>query len=230
MTLQQIAPGVHELSLGMVNVWLVEDGERLALVDTGVVGSERAILDAAAALGRQPGDIANIVLTHCHPDHAGSLAALKRLTGARAWMHRLDAEVVRGHTPMTRSMPAPGLLNQILYRMFIKSSPGVVPQAEIEHEITDGQILPIAGGMCALHTPGHSGGHLALLLQSNGLLMAGDTCSNMPWLAYSVVYDDLAEGRRSLAKLATQAFDAVCFGHGRALDAAGAQAFRKKWA
>lgn len=231
MATAQIFPHVHALALGPVNVFLIEDGPRLAVVDTGYAGSAPAILDAARALGRQPSDITNIVLTHCHPDHAGSLADLRAATGAAVWMHRADAEVVRGNAPMVRSTPAPGLLNQVLYRIFIKSVPASVPAAAVDHEVADGDVLPVGPGLRAVHAPGHSAGHTAFVLDAGGgLLFAGDACSNMAGLGLSIVYDDLAEGRRSLARLARLDFAAACFGHGRAISGAGAERFRRKWA
>ncbi|MBV9789772.1 MAG: MBL fold metallo-hydrolase [Chloroflexi bacterium] len=230
MPLKPIFPHVHVLPLGAVNVFLIEDGDQITVIDTGYKDSEKPILTAVQSLGKQPTDITNIVLTHCHPDHAGSVAALKDATNARTWMHRIDAEVVRGNTPMVRSQPAPGLLNQILYRLVIKPVGPYVPAAVIDCEVNDGDVLPIAGGLKAIYTPGHSMGHLAFLLQRDGgLLFVGDACSNMLGLAYSIVYDDLAEGRRSLAKLAQVETSAICFGHGKALSGAGVGRFRQKW-
>lgn len=230
MPLKPIFPHVHVLPLGAVNVFLIEDGDQITVIDTGYSNSDQPILEAVRSLGKQPADITNIVLTHCHPDHAGSVAALKAATNARTWMHRVDAEVVRGNTPMVRSTPAPGIHNQILYRLLIKNVPPYVPAAVIDCEVRDGDVLPIGGGLQAIHTPGHSMGHLAFLLQRDGgLLFAGDACSNLPLLGYSIVYDDLAAGRRSLAKLAQVETSAICFGHGKALTGAGIQRFRKKW-
>jgi glyoxylase-like metal-dependent hydrolase (beta-lactamase superfamily II) len=230
MTLTTIFTQVHVLALGPVNVFLIEDGDRLTLIDSGYEGSETPILDAVRSLGRQPGDLSNIVLTHCHPDHAGSVAALKQATQAKTWMHRVDAEVVRGNSPMIRSKVAPGILNQILYRIFIKNVAPYVPPATIDCEVGDGDLLPIAGGLRVIHTPGHSAGHVALLLERDGgLLFVGDACSNVLGVRYSIVYDDLAEGRRSLAKLAQVEASAICFGHGKLLAGPGVQKFRKKW-
>lgn len=228
MAVKLIFPHVYALALGPVNVFFIEDGADLVLIDTGYKNSETTILQAAQELGRKPTNIRHIVLTHCHPDHAGSLAALLPLTQAQTWMHRLDADVVRGRTPMVRSMPSPGLLNRLLWRIFIKNVPGSVPQAEITHEIKDGDVLP--GGLKAIHAPGHSAGHTVFLLpRDGGLLFAADACSNMPFLAYSIVYDDLREGKHSLAKLALLDFEAVCFGHGGVLSGAAAKKFNKKW-
>lgn len=231
MALAPIFPGVHALALGPVNVFLIEDGPRLAVVDTGYTGSAQLILDAAATLGRKPGDITNIVLTHCHPDHAGSLAELRAATGAQVWMHRADAEVVRGNAQMVRSTPSSGLVNKILYRVFIKGVPASVPASPVDHEVADGDVLPIGPGLLAVHAPGHSAGHMTYVLQAGGgLLFAADACSNMVGLDYSIVYDDHAEGRRSLAKLAALDVAGICFGHGKLLSGAGVGRFRKKWA
>jgi glyoxylase-like metal-dependent hydrolase (beta-lactamase superfamily II) len=230
MALTTIFPGVYELALGPVNVFFIEDGPQLTLIDTGYEHKEQPILDAAQSLGKRPADITNIVVTHCHPDHAGSLAALKQQTQASVWMHHADAEVVRGNIPMRRSTPSPGLLNHILYRIFIKNVPAQVPQAVVDHEISDGDQLPLAGGLKAIHAPGHSAGHMTFVLpRDGGLLFAADACSNLPMLGYSIVYDDHAEGRRSLAKLATLDVSAICFGHGRALKQAGVRKFQQKW-
>ncbi|HEY0738210.1 MAG TPA: MBL fold metallo-hydrolase [Herpetosiphonaceae bacterium] len=230
MPLKSIFPHVYVLPLRIVNVFLIEDGDQITVIDTGLKDSYQPILEAVRSLGKQPTDITNIVLTHCHPDHAGSVAALKEATNARTWMHRVDAEVVRGNTPMVRSTPAPGILNQILYRLLIKNVPGEVPAAVIDCEVSDGDVLPIGGGLKAIHTPGHSMGHLAFLLQRDGgLLFAGDACSNMLGLGYSIVYDDFAEGCRSLARLAQVEASAICFGHGKAITGAGVQRFRRKW-
>lgn len=231
MPFTPIFPSVYALALGPVNIFLVEEGGKLTLIDTGYKDSEQQILDAVRALGKQPSDITNIVVTHCHPDHAGSLAALQQQLQVPVWMHHADAEVVRGNTPMVRSTPAPGLLNRLLYNIFIKSVPAYVPFTSVDHEVKDGDQLPVAGGLRALHTPGHSAGHLSFLLPAGGgLIFAADACSNMMGLGYSIVYDDLAEGRRSLAKLATYDVQAFCFGHGSVLKDDGVKRFRKKWA
>lgn len=146
-------------------------------------------------------------------------------------MNPIEADVVRGTTTMNRSTPSPGIINQILYMIFIKNVPGIVPAAETDHPIQDGDVIPVGGGLKAIHTPGHSSGHTSFLLQRDGgLLFAADACANMMGLGYSVVYDDHAEGRRSLAKLAKVEAAAICFGHGGVLKGSGVEKFRRKWA
>ena len=224
-----IFPKVYALGLGPINLFLIEAEGGLTLIDTGYQNSETRILAALQQLGRQPADLKHIIITHCHPDHAGSLAALQRLTHAPAWMHPADAPVVRGEKTVPPPVVAPGWKNALLFRLFIQNVAPQVPAAVIEHELQDGQTLPFADGLRAIHTPGHSAGHLALLFpHAGGLLFVGDACSHMAGLDYSIVYDDLEEARRSLAKLARLDFRAVCFSHGGLLT--DARRFKAKWA
>ena len=68
---------VHRIvRFGLVNAYLVEEDDDLTLVDTGLPRSEKAILAAAAKVGKP---IARIALTHAHQDHIGSLDALHAL-------------------------------------------------------------------------------------------------------------------------------------------------------
>jgi glyoxylase-like metal-dependent hydrolase (beta-lactamase superfamily II) len=101
--------------------------------------------------------------------------------------------------------------------------------APINCEVNDGELLPIAGGLKAIHTPGHSAGHLAFLWPREGVLFVGDACGNFPSFGWSLGYEDLQVGRQSLAKLAQLDFQIACFGHGRAFQQDASQRFRKRW-
>ena len=52
-------------------------GDRVVIVDTGVGGQARRILERIAEKGHAPGDVSLILLTHGHGDHVGSAAALR---------------------------------------------------------------------------------------------------------------------------------------------------------
>jgi glyoxylase-like metal-dependent hydrolase (beta-lactamase superfamily II) len=217
MPLKPLAPGAYMIPLGFVNAFLLEGDDGLVLIDTGIPGSASKILAAVAELGQQPSDIRHILVTHCHTDHAGSLAALKQATGAPAYMHPLDAAMVRQGHSMRAMQPAPGLLPGLIYRLFIarrRGTPSIEP-AEIEHELHEGDELAFAGGLCTLHAPGHCAGQVAFLWpRAGGLLFAADTCGNMLGLSLAPIYEDVALGRASLQRLAALKFDKACFGHG----------------
>ncbi len=95
-----------------------------------------------------------------------------------------------------------------------------------DHEIADGEELPF-DGLRALHTPGHTAGHLALLLpRDGGVLFVGDAASNMVHAGLSPLNEDLEGSRRSLERLAALDFEIACFSHGRPLRHGASQAFR----
>lgn len=226
MTANSVVPGLWEISLGFVNAFLLDSADGLVLIDTGIAGSAGKILEAVREIGREPVDVRHIVVTHCHSDHAGSLAELKRRTGASATMHPEDASMVRAGRAIRPLKPAPGLFNAFVCRFLLPTAPTEIEPAEIEHEIQDGETL----GLRAVHVPGHCAGQLALLWpEHGGVLIAADAAANAFGLALSPLYEDVAEGRRSLSKFAALDFEVACFGHGRTITSGAAPRFRKTW-
>jgi glyoxylase-like metal-dependent hydrolase (beta-lactamase superfamily II) len=217
------------ISLGIVNAYLV-DGAELTLIDAGAAADVPRIISAISEHGRDPADLRHILVTHCHPDHAGGLATLKRLTGAAAYMHPLAAAVMRGDEPPRSVRPAPGLLKWILCKTFIPRMPWKISPTSVEHEILDGDVLPVCGGIRAIHAPGHCAGELAFhIMRGGGVLLAGDVAANMARLDLMLAYENLETGRRSLAKLARFNFEVAGFGHGAPILRGAAERFRKKW-
>jgi glyoxylase-like metal-dependent hydrolase (beta-lactamase superfamily II) len=229
MVLKPVVPGVYAISLGVVNAFLI-DTDHLTLIDTGLPGSAGRILEAVAALGRRPKDVRHLLVTHCHIDHAGSLAVLKQATGASVSMHAADAALVKIGQAGRPMIPGPGVINRLVFRRFMTGPPSRITPAEIEHEVTTEDTLPAAGGIQAIHTPGHCAGHLVFLWPHHGgVLFAGDAAAHIVGLGLSAGYEDLAEGRRSLARVAAQPFAVACFGHGRPILRDAATRFRQKW-
>ncbi|MBA3946854.1 MAG: MBL fold metallo-hydrolase [Herpetosiphonaceae bacterium] len=231
MTAKQLVPGVYAISLGFVNTFVIDAGE-LTLIDTGLAGSASRILAALRQLGRQPADLQHIILTHCHADHTGSLRKLQQESGAIIFMHPVDAALVGEGQASRPVRPAPGLMNAVVFQLMMmrQSSVATVEPVTVDHEVQDGEELPIAGGLQVIATPGHTVGHISLLLpQHGGVLFVGDAAGNMFGLSYSPIYEDLDAGQHSLGQLATLEFDVACFGHGRAIIGGAAAQFRQKW-
>ena len=216
--------------MGAVNAFVIDDSGELVLIDTGTPGSAKAILEATGEIGRRPDDLGSILVTHCHPDHSGSLAALTWATGAEAYMHPADAAMVRQGRAVRPLKPAPGPLRRVLFWAFIRPAATIEP-SEIEHEVSDGEEIPVAGGIRAIHTPGHCAGQVSFLWpRQGGVLFVADACSNVGRLDLSLGYEDLEEGKRSLSKLTRLDFEVACFGHGKAIRSGASRRFRKKWA
>ncbi|WP_425230328.1 MBL fold metallo-hydrolase [Sphingomonas sp.] len=227
MAVHLVAPGVHMVSHRGANMYLLDDDGRLVLVDTGFPGSEGVVLDAIAALGHASADLGDIILTHAHYDHVGSAAALVAATGARTWMHPVDAPLAesgRGSRPMK---PAPGLLRHLMFRLFAKPGRTTAP-VKIDELVEEGATIPLAGGLRVIHVPGHCAGQIALGQPATGILFAADTCMNILGLGDPIGFEDRAIGRASQRKLAALDFTIACFGHGQPLHDAAAR-FRARW-
>jgi glyoxylase-like metal-dependent hydrolase (beta-lactamase superfamily II) len=220
MAAEEIVAGVYALGLGYVNAFFVASDDGLTLVDSGLPRREDRILEGAAALG----PIRNIVLTHHHADHVGSLAALSAKTGAATYIHPIDARVTRGDVPR----PGPQtLLGKVLFPLFNLMRASRPEPFDVANEVTDGQELPIAGGIKVVHTPGHTAGHVSYLRER--VLFAGDAAANIRKLGAPIGFftEDLPEARRSIRKLAELDFDVACFGHGKVLTGNANAAFRQ---
>jgi len=217
--MRAITPHLFQISLGAVNCFIIDDGPSgLVLVDTGYEGKTGKIFSAIEASGRSPQDIRRIILTHTHPDHGGGAAEIVRQTGAKVIAHREDAQLaeqgIAGRLPHVLS---PGIINWIIFNLFIKKSPNAIPRIKVDEQIEDAAMLPIAGGIRVIHTPGHSAGHIALHLLADDVLIAGDICANMSGLGLSTVYEDRELGIRSVRKAAEHQFSKAVFGHGKPL-------------
>ncbi len=218
MGLKRITEHLYQIPLGPVNAFFLIDEDQVILIDTGFKNDHTKILTALQQINKQVSDIKHIILTHSHPDHAGALADLVKITGAKTYMHFEDAALIRqglaGRLPHEVS---PEILNKILYHLFIKRSANKNDVVDIDVELKHNFNLPLAGGIEIIHTPGHSLGHVCLYIKSMDLLFAGDICSNMMGLKLSTVYESRKVGIESIHKVAALPFNIAVFGHGNAV-------------
>ena len=102
----EILPGVHQVE-GVdplpdftTHVYLVRDkGPTWTLIDTGLPGSDRAILAYLQKHKIEPGSIRTILITHLHLDHTGNLKKMIEHTKARTYAHWLDAAFIAMDPP-----------------------------------------------------------------------------------------------------------------------------------
>jgi hypothetical protein len=73
----------------------------------------------------------------------------------------------------------------------------------VEHEVPDGDVFPLVGGIRAVHIPSHCAGQLAFLSpRHGGVLWAAEAAVNVADLpGLSPCHEDLEERKRSAKKL-----------------------------
>jgi glyoxylase-like metal-dependent hydrolase (beta-lactamase superfamily II) len=124
-------------------------------------------------------------LHQSHIDHAGSAAEVLRRTGARSYAHAADLELInKGEAERPGTTVTPGMIPAIAYLLFIKPGGTTYESFDVDQSLKDGETLPMANDIEVIHSPGHCAGHIALLLRQEGILIAGDICSNITGLSY----------------------------------------------
>jgi hypothetical protein len=147
-----------------------------------------------------------------------SMDEVKRRTGAKVYAHAADLELItKGEAEHPGTTVTPGIIPAILYLIFIKPGGTKYESLSVDQTIKDGETLSIANDIEIIHTPGHCAGHVALLMRQDGALIAGDTCSNVMGLGYSILNEDRALARQSILHVATYPFEQAVFGHGNPL-------------
>ena len=228
MAVKRLFPELYMIP-GLVNIYALETADGLALIDTGFPNTATKTIKALASIGKTPRDIRHIILTHGHVDHMGSAAALQRASGAQVYAHAEDTPIIERGGGFRPVRPAPGLRNQIMFKLFA-SPKAVIEPTHVDHYLRPGEPLPFLSDMVSVHIPGHSAGQLALLWHRHGgVLFAADVCVNRGGLKLTFSEEDIDEARRSLAKLAGLDFKVACFGHGPPIMSDAAKQFRQVW-
>ena len=217
--MKKILDNIHLLSLGAVNAYLIESGDRLILIDTGYSNKATAELISKyfSKINRSFKDITDIIVTHHHMDHSGGIETFKAIANPTVYMHKDDAAMVeQGITMRENIVAGPGLFNRFVYSLFIKNIPKKMASAQVDKFISDGEYLQLGAGFEVISIPGHSKGQIALLYKDHGgVLIAADAISNLWGLGTAFCYEDLDQGYKDIKRLSLESFEVALFGHGK---------------
>ncbi len=206
----EIVDGVHAIpGISWSRAYLIED-ETLALVDAGLPWNVGAVLRYIESIGRKPEELSTILITHSHPDHTSGVPGIVRRTHAGVLAHASDTKAHRGDEVTLSYM---GVFSGLKLPLpFLERTPATA--------LSDGDELPLLGGVRVIHTPGHTPGSVCYLVESRGLLFSGDTVfSDGASVSRSVPFPgyDGVKYRESIERLAGMPFDTLCGGHGEPL-------------
>ena len=179
-------------------IYLIKDGDDAALVDAGTgEGTARVIANINKA-GANPHSVRYLFLTHCHYDHTGGAAALRKQTGCRIVAHELDAEyLAAGDSRVTAAS---------WYGAWMEPLAIDVKVAQEEQQFFVGSLE-----VTFRHAPGHSPGSAILWLTSDGkrVLFGQDVHGPLNDVLRSVRKDYV----RSLEFMISLEADILCEGH-----------------
>lgn len=137
-----------------------EKSKEAMVIDPG--GEPERISETLDILGA---NLKYIFLTHCHADHIGGIAELKKLKGGKILVSRADSE---------------GLYNKdINLAEYINME---IPELEADSRVDDEDLIHIGEiEFKVIATPGHTKGGLCLYAEKEGLVFTGDTMFSGTW-------------------------------------------------
>jgi glyoxylase-like metal-dependent hydrolase (beta-lactamase superfamily II) len=147
-------------------------GDRPCLVETGTAPSAPVVRDALAALGVGPGDLATVVVTHIHLDHAGGTGDIAQMfPGAEVVVHELGARHLADPSRLMAS--AKMVYGDELDGLFGRLAP---TPAERIRAVERTGVIDLGGGrrLESHYSPGHARHHVGLVDSVSGDLYVGD--------------------------------------------------------
>lgn len=158
------------------------------IIDTGVAGSEKIIMDHLKSIDRKIEDVKSVMLTHSHPDHIGSACKIKNISKCTVYSCETEKPWIENIDKQFAERPIPNF-----YTLLNESVP-------VDKIIRDNDILALEDGVSikVIETKGHSAGSLSFLWIERGELFTGDA---IPVLGDIPIYVSAKDSIQTLKKL-----------------------------
>lgn len=182
---REIAPGVYCMELGKgisrSNVYFVRSGASWVLIDAASANCGQLIRKTAESLFGANTRPASILLTHDHPDHAGSALELARMWGCPVYVHPDElplaavgdlSTVEKYANPLDRWIILP--LLRAMPRRWVESMLSKASLKDVAQGFDPGAAVPSLPDWECIPTPGHTPGHVAFFRTSDRFLITGD--------------------------------------------------------
>jgi glyoxylase-like metal-dependent hydrolase (beta-lactamase superfamily II) len=203
ITEAHVAQELPGIGLVDVRAFAVVRGREVAMVDTLLPGNVSMLEQALRDAGLGYDAVKHVILTHWHPDHAGSAADLAAVTPTAAWY--------AGGPDIPMLMAGVPQFN-------------VAPLRRPVQAVSDGDEV---FGLRVLATPGHTPGHISLLDPVGSALLIGDAAFNLNGVLTGsppIFTADLVQAGQSMRKLVGVTFQRAIFAHGPAINSDGSAA------
>jgi len=174
----EVTKGIHRLTGGVANFYLIEQDSSLLLVDAGTPHDWRLFASTVTEIGHDLPDLEAVLVTHAHADHTGFAERARSVSHARVMIHRDDeAGVTTGETGGADGGMTPYLLKLQMYRTMWslgrRGASRIAPVREVS-TFRDGDVIDVPGKPHVIHAPGHTLGSCALYFESHETLLSGD--------------------------------------------------------
>jgi glyoxylase-like metal-dependent hydrolase (beta-lactamase superfamily II) len=174
--------------LRYVNSYVFGTGSGLVLLDTGWPADTAwdALAAGLTAIGAGLADVRGVLVSHMHLDHAGLAGRVRDASGAWIAMHPADRALIAN--PNLRDPARFAAREAVFLRALGASAEEVAAVAETpgafqvftsmalpDRTLTDGDVADVPGWrLRAVHTPGHTPGHLCFVDELSQRMFAGD--------------------------------------------------------
>lgn len=179
-------------------IYLIDFAGALVLIDAGAGKSFSQIVRNIEMIGLNPANISNLILTHCHIDHIGSVPFFKKQYQTKILIHELDAKAVESGDSFKTAANWYGT---------------TFPPTKVDRKLSSAhEILKFGGAeLYCLHTPGHTPGSISLYLDREGKRVLFGQDIHGPFNA--AFGSDIEAWKKSMQILLALNADILCEGH-----------------